>query len=227
MCSNYHGITLLSFPAKAYAKVLKRWLRSRRSNVDSVLLLGCWTSSSPLQGFWKGPGSLPIQSTCVEKVYNHVFAWLWGTRAVATEHPVLIISEWGLCPDSRQEIKHIFQLILAFVRIVTGYRFSRRSKGKVSVWFGDLRIASLLFAHDVVLLALSDCLQHAWGGLQLSVKWLVQESELQLWGHGSLLKNAGLNTFLCLKNVKISVQVWIMLDWVFLECWHSYLWLYF
>ena len=43
-------------------------------------------------------------------------------------------------------------------------RISRRSRGEESVQFGDLRIASLLFADDVVLLATSDReLQHALG----------------------------------------------------------------
>ena len=43
-------------------------------------------------------------------------------------------------------------------------RISRRSRGEESVRFGDLRIASLLFADDVVLLATSDRdLQHALG----------------------------------------------------------------
>jgi len=43
-------------------------------------------------------------------------------------------------------------------------RISRRSRGEESVRFGDVRIASLLFAEDVVLLATSDRdLQHALG----------------------------------------------------------------
>ncbi|MDG2555420.1 reverse transcriptase domain-containing protein [Vibrio parahaemolyticus] len=41
-------------------------------------------------------------------------------------------------------------------------RISRRSQGEEGVWYGDLRIASPLFADDVVLLASSHCdLQHA------------------------------------------------------------------
>ena len=43
-------------------------------------------------------------------------------------------------------------------------RISRRSRGEESVRFGDLRIASLLFADDILLLATSDRdLQHALG----------------------------------------------------------------
>ena len=50
-------------------------------------------------------------------------------------------------------------------------RISRRSQGEESVRFGDLRIASLLFADDVVLLATSDMTSSMhWGGLQPSVK---------------------------------------------------------
>ena len=43
-------------------------------------------------------------------------------------------------------------------------RISRRSQGVEGVQFGDLRIGSLLFADDVVLLALSGC------DLQLSLE---------------------------------------------------------
>ncbi len=36
-------------------------------------------------------------------------------------------------------------------------RISRYSRWEESVWFGDIRIGSLLFVDDVVLLASSDC----------------------------------------------------------------------
>ena len=49
-------------------------------------------------------------------------------------------------------------------------RISRCSKGVEGVRFGDLRIVSLLFADDVVLLAV--IFSFHCSGLQLSVKWL-------------------------------------------------------
>ena len=48
-------------------------------------------------------------------------------------------------------------------------RISRRSQGVEGVWFGDLRIGSLLFADDVVLLASSD------RDLQLSLDWFAAD----------------------------------------------------
>jgi len=52
-------------------------------------------------------------------------------------------------------------------------RISRRSPDEEIVWFGDLRIASLLFADDVILLATSDRdLQHALG--QFAAKFPLQ-----------------------------------------------------
>lgn len=50
-------------------------------------------------------------------------------------------------------------------------KISMGSQGAERVQFGGLRTLSLLFAGDVVLLALIGCnLQHALGGLQQSVK---------------------------------------------------------
>jgi len=53
-----------------------------------------------------------------------------------------------------------------------GDRISRRSRGEESVRYGDLKIASLLIADDVVLLAMSDRnLQHALERFAAAVKW--------------------------------------------------------
>ena len=55
-------------------------------------------------------------------------------------------------------------LVTNSVDVIFMDRISRRSRGEESVQFGDLRIASLLFADNVVLLATSDRdLQHALG----------------------------------------------------------------
>ena len=53
-------------------------------------------------------------------------------------------------------------------------RISRHSRGEESVQFRNLRIASVLFADDVVLLASSVCLEvsERLDSLQLSMNWL-------------------------------------------------------
>lgn len=62
-------------------------------------------------------------------------------------------------------------------------RLSKCSQGEERVQCGDHRVASLLFADDVVLMASSQCnLQHTLGEL-------VAEYEV---GHGSLPENGGL-----------------------------------
>jgi len=71
-------------------------------------------------------------------------------------------SQWVL--DSRLSL-----VTILFVNFMD--RISRRSRGEESVLFGELRIASLLFADDVVLLATSDRdLQHALERFAVSCK---------------------------------------------------------
>ncbi len=85
-------------------------------------------------------------------------------------------------------------------------RISSRSRGEESVLYGDLRIASLLFADDVVLLASSHCdLQHSLGrfaaecevvGMKVSTSkfeamvlcW--KKLDCSLWVGGELLPQA-------------------------------------
>ena len=51
---------------------------------------------------------------------------------------------------------------LRYIHVIFMDRISRRSRGEEGLQFGVLRISSLLFADDVVLLASSDCdLQHS------------------------------------------------------------------
>jgi len=50
-------------------------------------------------------------------------------------------------------------------------RISRCSQGVEGVWLGDLRIRSLLFSHDVILLASSG------RDLRLSLEWFAAECE--------------------------------------------------
>ncbi|KAK0152281.1 hypothetical protein N1851_006331 [Merluccius polli] len=73
-------------------------------------------------------------------------------------------------------------------------RISRRSQGVEGVRFGDLRIGSLLFADDVVLLAPSD------RDLQLSLDWFAAEC-----------KAAGM-------RISTSKSESMVLNWTRMEC---------
>jgi len=77
-------------------------------------------------------------------------------------------------------------------------RIARRSRGVESVRFGDLRVASLLFADDVVLLATSDReLQHALG-------WFAAECEAV----GMRVSTSNSEAMvLCRKTVECSLRV--------------------
>ncbi|KAL7881154.1 hypothetical protein SRHO_G00034080 [Serrasalmus rhombeus] len=51
-------------------------------------------------------------------------------------------------------------------------RISRRSQGMEGVWFGDLKVTSLMFANDVVLLGHQVMnFSYCWISLQPSAKW--------------------------------------------------------
>ncbi len=77
-------------------------------------------------------------------------------------------------------------------------RISRRSRGEESVRFGDLRIASLLFADDVVLLASSHCdLQHALG--QFAAECVV----------GGMKVSASKSEAMVLCRKKVDCSLWV------------------
>lgn len=50
-------------------------LRSRRKNADSVRPMKQWTKSLALQSYWRGPGSFPVQSTCVLWILRRLSIW--------------------------------------------------------------------------------------------------------------------------------------------------------
>ena len=81
VCSIYWGITLLSLPGWRGGSGRLSDLRFRNNNAGSVLAVEQWTSSSPLQGYLRGHGSLHIQSTCA----------LWTWRRLTT------MSLWAPC----------------------------------------------------------------------------------------------------------------------------------
>ena len=190
VCSNYRGITLLSLPGKVYSRVLERRLRPivepqiqeeqcgfrpGRGTVDQL-----FTLAGLLAGAWEFAHPVYMCFVDLEKAYDRVpRGILWG-----------VLREYGVPGPLVRAIRSLYKQSESCVRILGAKsstfsvgvglrqgcplspilfvifmdRISRRSRGEESVRFGDLRIASLLFADDVVLLATSDRdLQHALG----------------------------------------------------------------
>jgi len=90
-CLNYRGITLLGLPGRAYARERRLRPFCRTSDLRGVVwilvpVLEPWTSSFPSQDYWRGPGSLPNQSTCA----------LWTSCGVP------LGSLWGCCGSMGQ-----------------------------------------------------------------------------------------------------------------------------
>ncbi|TWW63932.1 hypothetical protein D4764_03G0009400 [Takifugu flavidus] len=141
VCSNYRGITLLSLPGKVYSGVLER--RVRRIVEPRIQEEQCgfrpgrgqWTSSTPSAGSSRCHGSLPNQSTCLFwtwKAFDRVpRGVLWG-----------VLREYGVSGPLIRAVRSLYDRCQSLVRIA----------GSKS---NSFRIASLLFADDVVLLASS------------------------------------------------------------------------
>ncbi|KAF7658853.1 hypothetical protein LDENG_00007090, partial [Lucifuga dentata] len=151
-------------------------LRSRRSNagfrpgrgnVDQL-----FTLTQIIEGAWEYAQPIYMSFVDLEKAYDCVpQGVLWG-----------VLREYGVLGSLTQAIRSLYNQSQSCVRILgtksdlfpvgVGLRqgcplspilfmifmdrISRRSQGSEGVQFGDLRIASLLFADDVVLLASSD-----------------------------------------------------------------------
>uniref|UniRef100_A0A7N8Y8H8 Reverse transcriptase domain-containing protein n=1 Tax=Mastacembelus armatus TaxID=205130 RepID=A0A7N8Y8H8_9TELE len=190
VCSNYRGITLLSFPGKVYARVLERRIRPvvepriqeeqcgfcpGRGTLDQL-----YTLSRVLEGSWEFSQPVHMCFVDLEKAFDRV------PRDILWE----VLQEYGVRGPLLRAIRSLYKRSRSLVRIAGSKsdlfpvhiglrqgcplspvllitfmdRISRCSQGPEGVQFGDHRISSLLFADDVVLLApSSQDLQRALG----------------------------------------------------------------
>ncbi|TWW80203.1 R2 Retrovirus-related Pol polyprotein from type I retrotransposable element [Takifugu flavidus] len=156
VCSNYRGITLLSLPGKVYSGVLERRVhridepriqeeqcgfRPGRGTVDQL-----YTLSRVFESAWEFAQPVHMCFVDLEKAFDRVpRGVLWGVlREHGVSGPLIRACTIGV---------RVWSELLAVSR--TRFRISRCSRGVEGVQFGDLRIGSLLFADDVVLLASS------------------------------------------------------------------------
>ena len=197
VCSNYRGITLLSLPGKVYAGVLEKRVRSivepriqeeqcgfrpGRGTLDQL-----YTLTRVLEGAWEFAQPVHMCFVDLEKAFDRVpRGVLWGVlRGYGVLGPLLravqslykrsesLVRIAGCKSDSfpvgvglRQGCPLSPILFITFMD-----RISRRSQGAEGFQFGGVRISSLLFADDVVLLAPSG------GNLQLSLERFAAECE--------------------------------------------------
>ena len=197
VCSNYRGITLLSLPGKVYSRVLERRVRlivepriqeeqcgfrPGRGTMDQL-----YTLARVLEGAWEFAQPVHMCFVDLEKAYDRVpQSILWG-----------VLREYGVDGLLLRAIRSLYHRSQSLVRIASSKsdpfpvrvglrqgcplspvlfitfmdRISRRSHAVEGVRFGDLRIPSLLFADDVVLLASSN------SDLQLSLGRFAAECE--------------------------------------------------
>ncbi|TWW60624.1 R2 Retrovirus-related Pol polyprotein from type I retrotransposable element [Takifugu flavidus] len=167
VCSNYRGITLLSLPGKVYSGVLERRVRRivepriqeeqcgfrpGRGTVDQL-----YTLSRVFEGAWEFAQPVHMCFVDLEKAFDRVpRGVLWG-----------VLREYGVSGPLIRAVRSLYDRCQSLVRIAGRLplspilfiifmdRISRCSHGVEGVRLGDLRIGSLLFADDVVLLASS------------------------------------------------------------------------
>uniref|UniRef100_A0A3P9PV83 Reverse transcriptase domain-containing protein n=1 Tax=Poecilia reticulata TaxID=8081 RepID=A0A3P9PV83_POERE len=182
VCSNYRGITLLSLPGKVYSGVLERRVRRivepriqeeqcgfrpGRGTLDQL-----YTLSRVLEGAWEFAQPVYMCFVDLEKAFDRVpRGALWG-----------VLREYGVPGPLIWAVRSLYDRCQSLVRIAGSKsgsfpvrvglrqgcplspilfitfmdRISRRSRGVEGIRFGGLRIASLLFADDGVLLASSE-----------------------------------------------------------------------
>uniref|UniRef100_A0A8C6LTA7 Reverse transcriptase domain-containing protein n=1 Tax=Nothobranchius furzeri TaxID=105023 RepID=A0A8C6LTA7_NOTFU len=197
VCSNYRGIPLLSLPGKVYLGVLERRVRRivepqiqgeqcgfrpGRGTLDQL-----YTLRGILEGAWEFAQTVYMCFVDLEKAFDRVpRGALWG-----------ILREYGVPGPLIRAVRSLYDRCQSLVRIAGSKsgsfpvrvglrqgcplspilfitfmdRVSRHSQGVEGICFGGLRIRSLLFADDVVLLASSE------RDLQLSLERFAVECE--------------------------------------------------
>ena len=181
VCANYRGITLLSLPGKVYSKVLERRVRPiveprieeeqcrfhpGRGTTDQL-----FTLAGVLEGAWEY--NLPVHMCFVdlEKAYDRVprdVLWEelreYGVRGSLLRTIQSLYSQSESCVRILGSKSDLFQVgvglrqgcaLSPILFVIYMDRISRRSRGVEGLQVGDLKIASLLFADDVVLMASS------------------------------------------------------------------------
>uniref|UniRef100_A0A3B4FLA9 Reverse transcriptase domain-containing protein n=1 Tax=Pundamilia nyererei TaxID=303518 RepID=A0A3B4FLA9_9CICH len=197
VCSNYRGITLLSLPGKVYARVLERRVRPLvkpriqeeqcgfrpgRGTLDQLFIL-----SRILEGAWEFAQPVYMCFVDLEKAFDRV------PRGVLWE----VLREYGVSGPLLRAIRSLYNRCKSLVCIAGNKsdsfpvgdglrqgcplspilfiifmdRISRRSQVAEGFHFGGLRISSLIFADDVVLLA------SLGEGLQLALERFAAECE--------------------------------------------------
>ena len=188
LCANYRGITLLSLPGKVYSKVLERRVRPiveprieeeqcgvgpDRGTTDQL-----FTLARILEGAWEYAHPVYMCFVDLEKAYDRVpreilwgVLWEYGVRGALLRAIQSLYAQSKSCVQVHGNKSDLFPVgvslrqgctLSPILLVIFMDRISRRSRGEEGLQFGVLRISSLLFADDVVLLASSVCdLQHS------------------------------------------------------------------
>ena len=198
VCANYRGITLLSLPGKVYSKVLERRIRPivepqiqeeqcgfrpGRGTTDQL-----FTLSRILEGAWEFAQPVYMCFVDLEKAYDRVprdvlwrVLWEYGVRGALLGAVRSLYSQSESCVRVFGTKSDMFPVrvglrqgcaLSPILFVIFMDRISRRSQaGVTGLQYGGLRIPSLLFADDVVLMASSAC------DLQLSLGRFAAECE--------------------------------------------------
>ena len=197
VCANYRGITLLSLPGKVYSKVLERRVRPivepqieeeqcgfrpGRGTTDQL-----FTLSRILEGAWEFAQPVYMCFVDLEKAYDRVprdvlwrVLWEYGVRGALLGAIQSLYAQSVSCVRVFGSKSDMFPVrvglrqgcaLSPILFVIFMDRISRRSQVGTGLQYGGLKISSLLFADDVVLMASSGC------DLQLALDRFAAECE--------------------------------------------------